>query len=144
MKLNASKRPRIDQTTYYAAPAPMVRQAFGRRLERARVEKGWSQAELARRATKIGGLAIGKYSISRYEAGAQFPEPQRVETLARALGVKTEDLLPDFQRESPEPVRGMDAQVSADTGKVWLRLNQAVTLDKAQKIMQILAEPDAA
>lgn len=144
MKLLTSKRPRVDQTTYFAAPAPMVRQAFGRRLAKASVEKGWSGAELARRATKAGGLSIGKYSISRYEAGAQFPEPQRVEALAKALGVKPADLLPDLQHESPEPARGMDAQVNADTGKVWLRLNQAVSLDKAQKIMHILAEPEDA
>lgn len=62
--------------------------------------------------------------------------------LAQALGLKPDDLLPDLPNEPTVPAAGMDAQVNAETGRVWLRLNQSVTFDKAQRIMSILAEND--
>lgn len=140
----ASRRPKIDETTYYSAPSAMVKLAFGRKLREARIKKGWSMSELARRASKIAGpsFSIGKYSISRYEIGAQMPEPPRVRAMAAAMDIKPEDLRPDLESEPIVPARGLDAQVNAETGMVWLRLNQAVSLGKAQRIMAILAEKD--
>lgn len=59
---------------------------FAEELRRVMVEKGVTQSELS----KASG--IGRSSICQYLAGKNIPEPDRVEQLARALGVNPEDL----------------------------------------------------
>lgn len=54
---------------------------FGARLLRARVDRGWSQVELA----KAAGIAPAQ--ISRYESGKSVPRPHVAGKLADALSV---------------------------------------------------------
>lgn len=51
-----------------------------------REQRGWSQAELARRAR------IGAPDLSRIERGLLTPYPKQARRLARALGVAEVDL----------------------------------------------------
>lgn len=51
-----------------------------------RERRGWSQAELARRAR------IGAPDLSRIERGLLWPYPKQARRLARALGVTEADL----------------------------------------------------
>lgn len=51
-----------------------------------RVRRGWSQQTLALRS------AVGIAEISRIESGRQRPYPNQAEKIARALGVRSEDL----------------------------------------------------
>src|SRR5688572_29787045 len=72
-----------------------IKQDFSRRLSKALRDKGWSQSELARHAgkyTKKGKL--GRYSVSLYVKGRMLPQPERLNAIAKALGVKAEELLP--------------------------------------------------
>lgn len=57
----------------------MARQ--GNRVRVQRCQRGWSQAELARRA----GLC--QPNVSLYERGKVFPDPPTLERLATAFGV---------------------------------------------------------
>jgi transcriptional regulator with XRE-family HTH domain len=60
---------------------------FGNKVKTLRLEKGWTQEELARRA-ELHRTYIG--SIERYERNVSL---LNVERIAKALGVKTKDLL---------------------------------------------------
>lgn len=51
------------------------------RLTALRVQRGWSKAELARRAR------LDQAHVSRIEAGRVRPYPVELERLARALGI---------------------------------------------------------
>jgi transcriptional regulator with XRE-family HTH domain len=69
---------------------------FGTRLMYHRQRLGLTQAELARRALGFltSGRSLDRASISRYEAGANLPRREVLDALAKALGVKVDDLLP--------------------------------------------------
>ena len=60
---------------------------FGQRVKSLRLEKGWSQEELARRAD-LHRTYIG--SIERYERNISL---LNVERIAKAFGVKAKDLI---------------------------------------------------
>lgn len=60
--------------------------AFAETLRRLRLERGWSQEELAKRA------GFGVITIVRYENGATAPYARSVRALAAALGVESLDL----------------------------------------------------
>lgn len=87
---------------YNGAPEPlpanatssMARMEFGRRLQRAMMNKGYSQSELARYAETHLGKHFGRDSVSQYIRGETLPNPQRLAALAKALGVDPEELLP--------------------------------------------------
>ena len=60
---------------------------FGQKVKSLRLEKGWSQEELARRAD-LHRTYIG--SIERYERNISL---LNVERIAKAFGVKAKDLI---------------------------------------------------
>lgn len=60
---------------------------FGQRVKSLRLEKGWTQEELAERAD-LHRTYIG--SIERYERNVSL---LNVERIAKALGVKAKDLI---------------------------------------------------
>lgn len=62
--------------------------SFGDAVRRLRLERGWKQAELARRSGITQGM------ISNLEVGAKSnPTQETIERLARAFGITTADLL---------------------------------------------------
>jgi transcriptional regulator with XRE-family HTH domain len=58
------------------------RTRIGRRLSELRALKGWSQAELCRRARD----RVGKTQLSNYEQGIRMPGPEEASILGAALG----------------------------------------------------------
>src|SRR3954453_19742310 len=68
--------------------APIVRR-FGERLRELRTQTGFTQEQLAEKA-----LVTASY-VGRLERGGAAPGIDLVERLAKALGVKVADLLPE-------------------------------------------------
>jgi transcriptional regulator with XRE-family HTH domain len=118
------------------APTHMKKQMFGNRLFKLMVEKGWSQSELARRAS------IPRDAVSIYIRGKSFPSPQKLAALAAALGVAETTLLPN-QAESAidEDNPSFEMKVSPNAPSVaWLRVNRLVSTATAVKIAELLSQ----
>lgn len=117
-------------------PAYLSKQQFGQRLQRAIMDRGWNQSELARRA------GIPRDSVSTYVRGKVRPTPKSLRAIADALGMNAEDLYPnaDFLAiGQDEPSMEMKVSVS-DPTKAWLRVNRRVTVATASRVMSLLAE----
>lgn len=146
----------MPRRTYYTKPpsaAEKVRpehrhKEFAARLNRAMLNKGWSQSELARRATQAlpaqanigsgGKPEIGRHLVSSYIRGVHMPTQVVLETLAKVLGVKVEDLVPETEAEwvssSPAPFT-----ISASAqGNVRLKIDMDLPLDVALEIAALL------
>lgn len=122
------------------APKHLSRQAFGRRLFSHMRAKGWTQAELARRA------GILRDSVSNYVRGNSLPSPQNLLKIAKALGVEADDLLANYAEQAVqddiEPPFDLKTS-AADPSKAWLRVNRMVSFPAALKIAEILKDEDA-
>ena len=114
----------------------IAKEDFGRRLSAAMLDMGWNQSELARRA------GLGRDSISTYVRGQVIPEPKSLKALADALGLAAHDLLPDstFSAMEAETPALEIRQAHGHADRVFLRINQLVTLDQAARIFAILRE----
>ena len=66
--------------------SPTAKQ-MGAKVRRLRKAKGWSQADLAKRARRT------RVYLTRLEAGRQDPSLSTINALARALGVPVTELL---------------------------------------------------
>lgn len=123
-----------------AAPVAQVKAEFARRLQRLLVDRAWNQSELARRAAlHMDDGKFGRDNVSGYVRGLSLPGPIRLNALCKAFGVPADALLPggtmpSVDRKAPPPLDISDA----GEGTAWLCVNQAVSWDKALKIMQIL------
>lgn len=120
-----------------------TRAEFARRLSRQIVLKGWTAAELSRRAQAIadeqaGSIRIGPDSISHYTNGRYMPSPAHARILSLALGVDLLELLPakglPEAGESLPPIGVQDL----NDGNAWLRVNQAVPWPLAVKVLGLL------
>lgn len=127
------------------APPSAVRLEFARRLQRALNEKGWTQAELARRmAPLLKESRIGRDNISKYVRGKVLPLPPALEAMAKVLQVDGRELLPTrgtsatAEEHAPLDVRDIGE------GRVWLRVNQAVDWNIALQILGLLKGKDNA
>lgn len=125
-----------------SAPVDAVKVEFARRLQHAMNRKGWDQAELARRAGASAGrdskLKLGRDSVSKYTRGLNLPGPAALSAIAKALGVKPEDLLPTRGVASAGDANPpLDIRV-IEGGMVWLKVNQSVPYDIAMQIMKLL------
>lgn len=136
------KRPTIhtDPTDLPSgAPTDAVKMEFARRLQRAMVEKGWNQSELARRAAKFAPEErFIRDNVSKYMRGKVLPGPVHLNALCRALGKKPEGLLPTRGMSGAAPDTNPFSLSDAGDGKAWLRINQAVTWEQAMAIQKIL------
>jgi transcriptional regulator with XRE-family HTH domain len=103
---------------------------FGARIAQRLKIKNWNQSDLAR------ATGLGRDSISTYIHGTVRPTPKNLAKLAEALECTPADLSPDIpQHENPNAVLEM---TQLPDGKVRLRVIQAVTLDQAVEIFNIL------
>lgn len=109
---------------------------LGNRLHKAIADKGWTQAQFAREATKKFGKNIRRDNVSLYVRGIQLPGPARLSAMCRALGLKEADLLiPGSTSKSDAPpfaVRPLEGN------KVWLQINQETDTDLALEIAAML------
>ena len=121
------------------APVSHVPTDFARRLATLRVAKGWNQSELARQAALfMPDKKFNRDNISKYEKFTR-PTPLHLNAIARALGVKPEELMPDKGMLLSH--RMEDTELSMNTvgkNEAWLRVNQKVPIADAYKIIEIL------
>lgn len=124
----------------------IVAEEFSRKLFDLMQKKDLSQSDLARLVwgTKVDArgyeVAKGRDRISAYLAGKSLPEKANLKKLAEVLDVAPEDLV-EFEGPSSEKAKP-GVQITAIAGvkdKVYLTVNQVVTLQTASEIMSILA-----
>lgn len=121
------------------APKEMVKAEFAKRLQKAIIDKGWTQSELADRARKFSKDGkFGRYSVSLYVRGKTLPRPDQLDAICKALGMKPKDLLPTRGVPNAEEHLGALDVKDAGGGKAWLRVNQQVDWDVAVQILQLL------
>lgn len=119
-------------------PKHLAKEEFARRLYRLMVERGWRQADLARKAD------LPRNAISVYLRGASLPSPENLNALAKALDTKPELLLPNYtesaiEKDNPE----IDMRVSpGDPKSAWLRINRLVSTSLAIKILGLIEAED--
>lgn len=129
-----------------------LRNLFARRLESARVAKGWNMSELARQATihlakpargQKQGRAVTRDLISNYTRGKMRPRPEYLDAIAKALGMTREQLMPSAPGAAPLPddFPAVHFETKAD-GRVWLRLNRSVSMEIALDIMSLIRKED--
>ena len=125
-------------------PTDLVRQEFARRLQRAMIEKGWTQSELARRASPFApDTRMIRDNVSKYIRGKVLPGPLHLEALCKALGKRPTDLLP------ARPSGGTSHELPSfdmrdlGNGTAWLRVNQAVSWETALKIATMVKTPSS-
>lgn len=107
---------------------------FGRRLYDMILARGWRQSELARRAN------VQRDGISSYINGKTYPSDQNLVKIARALGVKPNDLMPDFGMSGPAGVSS-DFTVEAlpgDPAMVRIRLDRVLPVGIATEIVVLV------
>ena len=126
-----------DGTTYgeaNMAPKHLTKHAFAKRLYSLMMAKGWNQSELARRA------GLPRDSVSTYIRAKVMPTPLSAQSLANALGVSPEDLLPNYVESAIEedtPSLEMKVSVNAPS-KAWLRVNRLVSLATAARVIDLI------
>lgn len=72
---------------------------FAMRIRQHRLERGWSQAELASRMSKLSG-AWDQATIARIEKGARRIQLNDAFLMAAMFGKQVEDLLDEMQCEA--------------------------------------------
>ena len=129
--------------------AQSIKNEFARRLEARRIELGWNQSELARRASEHlpkpakgqkQGHRVGRDQISHYSRGISLPRPEILRALAKGLGCEPKDLVPAGVPSTATPAAFRMTQL--DSGRVQLTINRVVSFETATKIVALLAEED--
>ena len=104
---------------------------FGRKLRAALEAKSWNQSDLAK------ATGLGRDSISTYIRGLTMPDPKNLKKLAEALELPVKDLMPEGGGDAVSAAFEIS---QASTGRVFMRINQAVSFEQAARIMAILTE----
>jgi transcriptional regulator with XRE-family HTH domain len=121
-----------------------VKLAFAHRLERLMVERGWNQSELARRASLFmpHGKKMGRDNISNYCRGDVLPGPVHLNAIAKALGVRNEELLParnvDFG-VTVERQAGRAEMKETSNGNVHIFIDKEVPMSVALRVWHALS-----
>lgn len=114
-----------------------------RRIKRLRTDKGWRQAELARRAALfIPDGGFGRSLISKYENAEVLPSVLNATAVARALGVEVSEVLPAADMAEPLPRDTADIK-PVDTDTVHVRINQRMPAALGYKILMLIKEHEA-
>lgn len=125
-----------DSAISSLTPKALTRQEFGRRVYQLMLAKGWRQSDLARRS------GLGRDSISTYIRGRSFPEPVSLQKMAKALGVTSEELLPNTIAsaiDAEHPAIELK-QATGQPGMAWLRVNRLVSISTAARIIDLLKD----
>ena len=113
-----------------------------RKIQALLQEKGWSQAELARRASahltppdKVGRDSISKYIMANPRSK---PSDVHLTAIAKAFGVPPETIVPPNRATEDKGAFPALEISSINGGRVWLAVNQAVDMATATEIMTLL------
>lgn len=120
------------------APKHLTKQEFAKRIYAMMIERGWNQSELARTA------ALPRDAVSVYMRGKSLPTPQNLQKLAKAFGVRPEDILPNHIESAIDADNpAFEMKISPNAPQIaWVRINRAVPTPIALKIAALLGEAD--
>ena len=114
---------------------------FGRRIQAALNEKGWTQSELWRQLkSELGDESkLGRDNVSKWVRGLALPRSVRVrEALCRVLDVEMTELFPSRDgRPTTYETFAMTA-IDNNLDQVWVTVNKAVPFAVAIEIQKIL------
>lgn len=126
--MNDNKHPTAVQDNMSA-----LKQAFGRRLDKLRMAKGWRQSELARRA------GLSRDQISTYIRGTSLPSRDSLEKLAQVFNCSPDDLWPTGDTGVNDKAFEM-SQSPGFPGYAWVKVNQRVKASTALAIAKLLQD----
>jgi transcriptional regulator with XRE-family HTH domain len=128
-------------------PGSANKKQFGRHLEQLMLSKEMNQSDLARAA--FGSIENGdgrtvarrRDSISSYIRGLAWPDRKSQLALAKALGIPTEELVPnslvnEIDRGTAPPL--CIQEILGQPGKAWLQINRIISLETAVKVLQLI------
>lgn len=124
-------------------PQEIIRDKFSKRLIDEMADRGWSQSDLAREASRhLPSGEIARDNISNYVRGRALPNPPFLRALAKALNTTDEDLLPE--RGVPPsrdggPLPSLDVRDAGDN-MAYVRINRRLPWPVALEIMQLVAK----
>lgn len=124
-----------------------IKRQLARNLQRALADRGWSGAELARRASQYTPKGtFGRDSISKYLKEQTLPNATHLDAMAKALNMDPDELLPNpmaarlARRPSPESPVSMEA---GKNGTARLRINEQVPIDVAIEVIRMIRKATA-
>lgn len=119
------------------------RNGFAGRLYRLMTERGWNQAELARRTQahdpREGRPGVGRDMISNYIRARNLPDPLYVKILADTFGVAANSLIPSLADAQAATVVSPPIElrtVSAD--RAHLKLNVELPTSIAVQVLALV------
>lgn len=109
------------------------------RIAEARRDRGWSQAELARRA------GLNRNVVNTTENESSFPARQNLQAMARALGLEVNKITDIYVEEAHHraPAALNITEAKNRPGFAWVQVNRLVRSSTALKIYQLVTEDDA-
>jgi transcriptional regulator with XRE-family HTH domain len=109
------------------------------RIAEMRRDRGWSQAELARRA------GLNRNVVNTTENESSFPTRENLERMARALSVELSKITDVYVEEAHHraPAALNITEAKNRPGFAWIQVNRLVRSTTALKIYQLIAEDDA-
>ncbi|HEY5798462.1 MAG TPA: helix-turn-helix transcriptional regulator [Bosea sp. (in: a-proteobacteria)] len=116
--------------------AEQQRTLFATKLENLRADRGWTQTELARRASQFAEKPITRDRISKYAGGNSLPGAPHLAAIAKALGVDKAELLPSrvVRNTAHHPLRA----TLLEDGMAQLNINMMVPWDLAVEIVAMI------
>lgn len=104
-----------------------------------RRDRGWTQAELARRA------GLNRNVVNTTENETSFPTRENLARMASALGIELNELTDVYVQEAHHkaPAALNITEAKGRPGHAWIQVNRLVKSTTALKIYQLIAEDDA-
>ena len=133
--------------TVTGMPPAAVRLEFGRRLQRLLNERGWTQAELARRVAQLlPDMRVGRDNISKYVRGLVLPLPPMLAAICKVLEVEPTDLLPSRATRATVEEHAPIGLRDLGDGRAWLEIHvsQELPWSIALKVIGLLKRGRAA
>jgi transcriptional regulator with XRE-family HTH domain len=127
--------------------AERMRHVLAKQLQHYLRKKGWSQADLARRANNAmpeGSVKLNRDNISRYCRGENFPNPERIEAMCKALGITYEQLVPEDQRLTEDEFLAIHnkprwrVELNTDADGCRLIVDSDLPFDIGVKVVELL------
>lgn len=116
---------------------------FAKRLQARMIDKGMTQSDLMRATNKLlpVGHVMSRDSVSKYIRGRNMPNPVYTTAMARALGLKPDELLPSrgpLAREGTSDALAPFKMTEQGDGNVWVSINMAMPWGTALKVMELV------
>ena len=110
-----------------------IRATFATNFKRILLEKDLTQRDVCRET------GMQPYEINKYATERLTPGTDKVEEIAKAIGVETDDLVPGYVTRSDRKRLGV-RMVSLDSGNVWLEFSAAFDPEVANQILELISK----